>query len=245
MNPYIAIFSVIFVLYGCATTSSQEEVQRTWEAAHVRVFYEDIFVSGKMHAPVNQEKLAKLPQGIKLPTVIYLHGCSGLDWSYNSNTMVPLMKLGFAIIAPDSFARTNRVNTCGQGGKRTTIRYRAAEAKFAAERAKDLPWVDANNLFLIGHSEGGKGAAAYHGDQFNAIAISGASCKNGIASNIPTLIAVSQDDAQLRSPDRICLGAEERVILPGSLHYMLRNKEVADRVIMFFTEYLYKSPQDS
>ena len=238
MKFYITILLTILILYGCATSSSQEEVQRTWEAAHIRLLYEETFVSGKMNVPVNQEKLAKLPQGVKFPTVIYLHGCNGLDWSYNSNTMGPLMKLGFAIIAPDSFARTNRVSTCGQGGKRTTIRYRTAEAKFAAERAKDLPWVDANNLFLIGHSEGGKGAAAYHGDQFNAIAISGASCKNGVAPNIPTLIAVSQDDAQLRSSDRICLGAEERVILPGSLHYMLRNKEVADRVIKFFTEHI-------
>jgi len=152
--------------------------------------------------------------------------------------MGPLMKLGFAIIAPDSFARTNRYEDCYGRNTNTKIRQRAQEAKYAAEKAGDLPWVDVNNLFLIGHSEGGAGAAAYYGNQYNAIAISGNSCENGIASNIPTLVAVSRGDKQLVSPERICLRAQERIILPGSQHYMLRNKEVADRVVKFFSEHL-------
>jgi len=69
MKNYITISTFIFVLCGCATTSSQEELQQTWEAAHIRLLYEETFVSGKLNVPINQVKLANLPQGVKFPIV--------------------------------------------------------------------------------------------------------------------------------------------------------------------------------
>jgi dienelactone hydrolase len=234
---YMGISSLIFFLYGCATASDPAELQKTWDDAQVRLVYGDIGASGYLNAPGNVRDLSRLPEGVKFPTVIYLHGCRGLDWGYHFNIMGPLMELGFAFIAPDSFARTNRSSVCGMG-RRDVFSYRASEAKYAAEKARELPWVDANNLFLIGHSEGGAGVAAYIGDQFNAMVISGFHCPDGIKSGIPTLAVASRNDRWLPGQHDVCLTAQERLIEPGSAHNVLRDNEVADRVIKFISKYL-------
>ncbi len=234
----VALFAAMLV--ACATISSRpEELRRTWDAAQVRVLHGGIYAFGAMNAPSNQADLAKLAPGVRLPTVIYLHGCSGMDLEHQSRTMGKLLREGFAVIAPNSFALTNRSAVCGRGN-RHVFSVRAAEAMFAAERARSLDWVDARNLFLIGHSEGGAGAAAYRGDQFNAIVISGFHCPDGLASGVPTLAVGYREDHQIRSAPRVCANATERFELQGTSHHALREEQVAQRVVDFLRRNLKK-----
>jgi poly(3-hydroxybutyrate) depolymerase len=227
-----------FFLYACASiSSSPDELRRTWDGAHVRVLHGEIYAFGVMSVSSNQQALARLPQGVKFPTVVYLHGCQGMDLENASETMGALLRQGFAIIAPDSYALSNRTEACNTGN-RSVWWVRAAEARYAAERVLELPWVDAENLFLVGHSEGGAGAAAYRGRQFNAIVISAYGCPDGIASSIPTLVVAADNDPQIRNVSGICVHAGDRMIFSGTQHHVLRNKDVAGRVLTFLRTYL-------
>ena len=114
MKHLMVFASLALFLCSCATVSSKpEELQRTWDAAHVQVLHGDTYIFGRLSAPINQQKLAKLPSELRFPTVIYLHGCAGLDWGNISNTTGALIKQGFALIAPDSFALRNRTMAPG------------------------------------------------------------------------------------------------------------------------------------
>ncbi len=190
-----------------------------------------------MSARTNQLDLSKLPPGLRVPTVIYLHGCAGVDLEKQTATLGRLLNEGFAVIAPDSFALTDRRVVCGMGDRRVFY-VRAKEAEYAAEQAKTLEWVDSRNLFLIGHSEGGAGATAFSGDQFNAIVISGWGCPDGIASGVPMLALAYSDDHQIGSTGAICPSATEVVILPGTGHHILQEPEAAERVVGFLKSHL-------
>lgn len=224
------------LLAGCAVTpAGPEQLQRTWEAAHVRLLYDDSYVFGRMSVPANQQALSRIPVGVKLPTVIYLHGCDGLDWEKASQTMGRLVTQGFALLAPDSFARSNRRASCGR--KSNVLALRVAEARHAVEQASKLPWVDVRNLFLIGHSEGGGAAAEYPGDQFNAIVVSGWGCQRGLRNRATTLVVLAGGDPWLHNSD-LCAFATHRMILDGSQHYVLRDAAAAERVVRFLKDRL-------
>jgi len=116
------------------------------------------------------ELAAKLPAGTKLPVVVYFHGCAGmvaasglhLEW---------LEKLdGFVTIAPDSFARARPVFCFADHTVDISLvdevgTMRRDEINYAMRRVAALPWVDRNNIFLMGHSQGGGMVAGYRGAQ--------------------------------------------------------------------------------
>lgn len=131
------------------------ELDRTWRAAIVRV------PTGPGRSrQVTIEELEKLapPSDRKLPTVIYLHGCSGV-WSGTHQRTKFLADNGFLVIAPVSLARevyprSCNVDTREAGLFRGTIVLRRNDAGHAVERARDLPIVDGGNIVLMGFSEG-------------------------------------------------------------------------------------------
>ena len=62
---------------------------------------------------------------------------------------------------------------------RRAIRFRVAEANFAIREARKLPWIDPDNVFLMGHSEGGITASKFTGESVNARIVEGATCHYG------------------------------------------------------------------
>ena len=138
-----------------ADWSSPDELDRTWQASLVRIPQQHQIYAGEIS---NLPPEALLVKG-KLPTVIYLHGCSGIWWG----TYIRLdffAKNGFVVIAPASFARTKYPKSCDPATKRTglyreTLKMRQYDALNAIKNAKQLDWVDARNVFLVGFSEGG------------------------------------------------------------------------------------------
>ena len=135
--------------------------------------------------------------------MVYLHGCTGLR---NRDFLKRLASAGFAVIAPNSFARRHRPLQCDPdsrtGGYNLFVYdFRLAEISYALGRIGELGWVDANNLFLVGASEGGVAAALYRGDEFKARVIAqwtcnGAPIVRGIAApaSEPILAIVHIDD---------------------------------------------------
>ena len=139
-----------------------KEINLPWANALVRI-------------PVNKSDLyktnikdidnKKIPNK-KYKTIIYLHGCSGI-WSGTVKRMDFFAKNGYAVIAPASMAREKYARSCNtetnQGGLfRSVLKVRQIDAEHAILNAKKLNWVDNNNVFLVGLSEGGITTATYH-----------------------------------------------------------------------------------
>jgi len=138
-----------------ADWSSPDELHRTWQAALVRIpRNQQVFAGQISDLPLEGVSVEK-----QLPTVIYLHGCSGIWWG----TYIRLdffAENGFAAIAPASFARAKYPKSCDPATKRAglyrqTLNMRQYDALNAIKNAKQLDWVDSKNIFLVGFSEGG------------------------------------------------------------------------------------------
>lgn len=245
---------VCFLLPGCAggvdpkTLDLFEEARRTFDAAYVMFEAEDALIEGRMSDDFIQQKLAGLKR--KRPTVIFAHGCAGLGRG-NLRYMRLLARAGYAVIAPDSFARRYRPETCDpsrhRGIKgaphRRVGRMRQEEIHHADYRVRRIRWVDRKNLFLMGHSQGGTAVAAYEGDGFKAHVISGSVCRRGVRMPIgtPALALYSKDDPWRRGrPADSCLRkARARGVnmafhlFEGRAHNLSRNMR-ARRLILDF-----------
>ena len=182
---YILVFTFMFFFSNIANAFIVQgyDVSKAWEGAQVYV-------------PSNF--LTKNVDDVKVdnpsPVVVLLHGCGGIDehvkkWARN------LKSEGFIVVLPDSFAIPNRVINCIPSsntpnvGKVPVNDLRPAEAEFAMKKLQEKVWADKNNLFLMGHSEGGMGAFLTKQVGFKGIIISGFSCgirhKVGSADTTP------------------------------------------------------------
>lgn len=136
-----------------ADWSNPGELMRTWQHSLVRIPVSDQNYIRSYMREINFQK------PVKLPTIIYLHGCAGV-WKGTHTRLDYLAQAGFAVIAPQSFARKKYPRSCdvenNTGGLYRDILYiRQNDAKYAIKQAIKLPWVDKENLFLMGLSEGG------------------------------------------------------------------------------------------
>lgn len=187
MRTVTVLLGSLLLLASCTggpglSFESESDIERTWSQALVvlppavagqepRV--ERLRASGMLQAGRNGVRRPRLP------LVVYLHGCDGIG-------DLPLLKAlasrGYAVIAPDSFARRFRPLQCDparrQGGQnRFVYDFRLTELTFALERLDGLDWIDYRNLFLIGTSEGGVAAALFRGQVFNARVVAQWSCQ--------------------------------------------------------------------
>ena len=148
--------------------SNPTEMERAWQAALVRIPTPDGSILKSQIKLLEQNPFS---DSAKIPTVIYLHGCTGI-WKGTFRRMNMLAKNGFAVIAPISFARKKYPRSCSEVGHkgglfRWTLRIRQSDAGYAIEQARKLPWVDGENLFLMGLSEGGITTATFKSQKRN------------------------------------------------------------------------------
>jgi poly(3-hydroxybutyrate) depolymerase len=193
---------------ACASgaPSGGADVQRTWREALVvlpQSAGDEAPASFRLSSSAVARHVRKFPRGTQFPTVVFLHGCTGIG---NLPFLEDLARQGYAVVAPDSFARRYRPLQCdpktSRGGRNLFIYdFRTAELTYALERLPEQSWVDLDNLFLIGASEGGVTAALFRGDVFNARVIaqwtcSGAPLVAGIDAprRTPILAIVREDD---------------------------------------------------
>ena len=183
----IFLFSATW-LSACATmytANDPDELVRTFNKAIVaipRTYYKK-YGNEMVYGTFQDVKydLLHIPKNTKIPLVIFLHGCDGLGSSPGEVSF--LARNNYAVIAPNSYARKYKPINCDpythRGGlHRGVIFFRLAEAEFAHEIAKTLPWVDKSNIFMMGHSEGGWATAKYTRSLAGRI-ITGATCNSG------------------------------------------------------------------
>lgn len=193
--------------------SNPQEMQRTWDRAIVWV------PAGPNKARrTTMQTLIRQYQssGQRFPTAIYLHGCSGL-WSGSSLRMKFLAQNGFLVIAPASMARKKYPQSCDpathSGGLyRQSVTLRQYDAGHAIERARALPFVDGDNMVLIGLSEGGITTATFKPrnprQRVKARVIEGWTCHAGwpeqagirAPASEPVLALVGVDDPWFQAP---------------------------------------------
>ena len=241
---------------SAADWSSPEELDRTWHAALVRIPHNHKVFVGQ----ISDLPLEDLPVKAKLPTVIYLHGCSGIWWK----TYIRLdffAENGIAVIAPASFARAKYPKSCDPATKRAglyreTLKMRQYDALNAIKNAKRLDWVDSRNIFLVGFSQGGITSATLSTNidtTVNARVIEGWTCHAGWGeyrgSNAPVsepvlALVADQDPWFQNSWTRGSCGrymnsengSRSVVYSTGSLkakHSLLDDSDVQNRVLEF------------
>jgi dienelactone hydrolase len=246
-----------------ADWSDPAEMQRTWDAALVRIPGIDTKIRKfSMHELTE----TSFPKQTKYPTVIYLHGCSGV-WQGTYRRIDFLATNGFAVIAPLSFARKKYPQSCDtrtyRGGLyRPTLKMRLFDAGFAIRNAKRLSWVDSNNVFLMGLSQGGITTATFHSKDsaasVNARIVEGWTCNSdweeyqGINApkGEPVLTLVGERDPWFQRPVtkgdcgeflNTKNGSHSVVFRTnplGSRHELLEFKEVQQTVLKFLQDHI-------
>ena len=141
--------------------SDKEELARVWESSIVVIpLSNDQFLEitiGNLDPAEIQNK--------KFPVVVLLHGCAGV-WKGTYRRMDLFARNGFAVITPVSFARKKYPKSCdvksNTGGLyRAIVNLRKKDVGYTIQKASKLAWVDSDNIFLIGHSEGAIVAATF------------------------------------------------------------------------------------
>lgn len=189
-----------------ADFNNPQELERVWNASLVRIPQGNgKYISANMRN-IFQKQIA----GKQFPTVIYMHGCAGV-WSGTHKRLDILASQGFAVFAPQSFARAKYPQSCDPikhkaGMYRGILKMRQADAAYAISQAKQLSWVDADNIFLMGLSQGGIATATFVSSSstttIKARVVEGWTCHAGwydykglkAAKNEPVLALVGKDD---------------------------------------------------
>lgn len=245
---------------GAKTQTAGNAIRPTWEQAYVALPVSPRrLVMGRMSDNFIRETLTSLPAGKKFPAVLYLHGCSGFSPG-NFEYLHLLTGYSYAVIAPDSFARPGRPKTCDPklhvstpgAPHQAVAEMRLEEIRYAIERIQGLRWVDQQNLFLMGHSQGGGAAAAYTGGGFRGRILSGSLCMDGpnAPEGTPVLSIYSEEDPWRNGRD--ARGCEKQAkarrlpiefhLFPGNMHNLVENPK-ARALIRSFLERHAASPR--
>lgn len=246
-------------LSGCYISRSADkpdELERTWAGATVAVpvsrydpDLEDI--GGSMRA--NEADLLSMELDAKIPTIVFLHGCSGLHGVYRISLNF-LRDQGYAVIAPDSFSRAYKPQSCDWRTKSAglhlgVVGFRLAEAEYAINRAKQFPWVDPDRIVLMGQSEGGLTTANYSADGIAGKVVLGWTCQipwpplSGLdgPEDLPVMSVVSGRDRWFQDwyvkghcgEDMGGFADATSVVLDSRSHHVMRLPEARDAVADF------------
>lgn len=175
--------------------------------------------------PWAQTAARALKPGVKVPVVLYLHGCTGIhDQAGRYRNL--LLSQGYAVFMPDSFQRPGRLACGDEGDLRYRVRLRLQELAYAAAQIRRLPWVDHKRVVLMGFSEGGNTVDHWAQPGFAAHIIIGSACTlvggaPAAPAGVPVLAIVGAHD-QYR-PGLSCtvkrtVGGSESIVIPGAGH---------------------------
>lgn len=196
------------------------------------------------HALDWQTQAAKeIKPDIKIPVVLYLHGCGGIereDFSYRDL----MLKQGYAVFMPDSFIR-NRMPCRDEGPLSERINMRTDEVKNALTQLRKLPWVDQKHILLMGFSEGGNTVDNWSRPGFAAEIILSSACtetgtsKPRAPADVPVLAIVGQNDNY--RPGLSCyitrtIGGSRSIVIPGARHQVAHYPQTRDAIKRFLSQ---------
>ena len=145
-------------------------------------------------------------KGGKVPVIVFLHGSSGLGLKAIGEWQRWLAGLGYASIAPDSFALAYRVTYTSPIDRKAYEKIHALRMSEIAPTLTALQaqaWADSQQLILAGTSEGALPVARYAGTEFIARIVYAWSCeanyfvsepRNAFEPNKPVLNIISATD---------------------------------------------------
>jgi len=184
LQRWLAATALAAALTACVTAGS---VAPTFDRAEVRIAGNVVADYGldfpaayerarqkATQAPPNFDRARldelsfKIGPGVKLPIIVYFHGCAGIRIASRGHLEQLATLDDFVVIAPDSFARERPLycfanHTVDVALAPEVTAMRRAEINHALERIAALPWADPANIFLIGHSQGAGTVAGYAG----------------------------------------------------------------------------------
>lgn len=244
------------MLGGCATWSSPEATVRTYESARIsipRVVADGVEVvagyNGRVRDDAAQAQLQTLAlRGLRMPTVLYMHGCVGLDFS-SLVDLAQISEAGAIAYAPDSFARPGRPLACDatrhtHGGLGNWL-LRFEEAAYARERLAAEPWIDNARVAMMGFSEGGFAVALSRDPRYVGYVVTGANCvgynnQNGLSipQDKPVLVILSRSDPWFSTSEACTASLAGRpnsrsVLLDKPGHYMNSEPEAREALRSF------------
>lgn len=190
----LAIIATSFVTYPIANAADDSGLWVSFKSAPVNE--DSILLSGYLYKPDGQGSF---------PAIIILHDCAGIDW-HHKNWAKQLTKWGYVALIVDSLnARTVR-NNCDYVWQ-VSPKDRVSDIFGAAYFLQQQPYVNGNNIGIIGFSNGGvaglkaiqKGALPL--PKMDSFPIKAAVlfypwCNSELDQNIkvPTLIHIGKDD---------------------------------------------------
>jgi dienelactone hydrolase family protein len=162
--------------------SDRQELDRTWQRALVYLPERLGSVSGRLVQDGRLEKaVSQVETRKKWPLILFMHYCEGLG--HHREDIKRLSKLGFIVIAPDSFARNHRPLGCYEDREKfiryfdAAVAFQKAELDYAVQKLSAFDWIDRSNLFLFGSGMGGLVVAHYESDSFAGHLIEGWGCR--------------------------------------------------------------------
>ena len=256
------LIGVAGIAAGCSMLdlgAGRSDVERTWYGGWIALpgVADQPPTIGLMSTLDVSAELAKRAPSRRWPVVVFLHGCTGLG---DTVFLKRLAAAGYVVVAPDSMARRFRPLQCDAGRKRGGFNlfvydFRMTELSFALHMLRRRPWVDTDNLFLVGASEGGVAAALYRGDAFNARVITqwtchGAPLVSGISAppSTPVLAIVRSSDpwydaehTKAQSGDCGSFIAKRKgsasIVADGKIHDVMSDREVFSRILEFLASH--------
>ncbi|MEQ8806370.1 MAG: dienelactone hydrolase family protein [Rhodospirillales bacterium] len=180
-----------------------------------------IWERGRVSLPVSMIRAGECRSGIirnlepvcsaqKVPAVIFIHGCSGLNFRQFDH-MDMFSKLGYPVFAPSSFARPGREKSCGKAD--SVMDWRLEEIKIAIENVRKMSWIDQSKLILAGFSEGGIATAEYGGNEFIAHIGMGFGCDRrqfSVSNDTPVLQINGKDDQEVSEIELCTQGSRKK-----------------------------------
>jgi dienelactone hydrolase len=134
--------------------------------------------------------------GARVPVVVFLHGSSGLALKAIGEWQQWLASLGWASLAPDSFALAGHVtykSPIDKASYERILALRASEIAPAIEAVKAQAWADVSRLVLAGTSEGAVPVARHAGTDVAARLVYAWSCEANYFVDAPrTAVRVGQ-----------------------------------------------------
>lgn len=230
-----------YLVYG-ENPAQEYDVRKSWEQSVV-------------HVPGNflTKTVDTVNVSAAMPVVVFLHGCAGIG--VTERRWADFLKAeNFIVVLLNSYAIDNREKNCIPATRTTNIgkvpvnSLRPAEAEYAMSKLKEKAWADKNNIFLMGHSEGGMGTFLTRDVGFSGIVITGFVCflKRPFASSkdTPTLIINYERDPFFEKPDRDYLQCSDKfywsfrtntkeILLPGRGHGSADNRTAQEAVTTF------------
>ena len=150
----------------------------------------------KITNPVWSEVAQKhIKPGAKAPAVLVLHGCSGMSYGTTEYRRF-FIESSYAVFEPDSFARPGRKPCKGDA-----LQKRIQEIGYALLEIRKLRWVQQNQIYLMGISEGGAAVASWIKLGFAGHIILSNNCEDqkglmpAAPDNTPVLAVIGESDA--------------------------------------------------